>query len=305
MNQPDPSNSNQIVGYFVQVPTTTGESGADICGVWRKLFQSKLLILGVVALATALALVLAFLMTPVYRSQILLAPTGAEDDQGQIMTLIGQYAPGSQLGSLASGSNSKDQAIAVLESRKFTEEFVNSENLLPVLFAKDWDEEAEEWKVDNPKDIPTMSDAVRMFNESIRNVQEDTRRNLVALQIDWTNPELAAHWANLMVDRLNDHLRQQDVAEARRSIEFLNQELSRSSVIEARQGISRLIESQTEVAMLANVRDEYAFKILDPAVPAEHDEFIRPKRLMIVIVGFMLGLLLGVAAAMMRTDRNG
>ena len=221
MNQPDPSKSDQIVGYFVQVPTTAAESALDARQIWRKLLRSKFLILGIIVVATAIALALAFVMTPVYRSQILLAPTGAEDDKGQIMTLIGQYAPGSQLGSLGSGSNSKDQAIAVLKSRQFTEAFITNENLLPILFADAWDAEAEEWGADDPANNPTMSDAVMMFQESIRNVQEDTRRNLVALQIDWTDPELAARWANLMVERLNDHLRQQDVAEARRSIEFL------------------------------------------------------------------------------------
>ena len=76
-------------------------------------------------------------------------------------------------------------------------------------------------------------------------------------------------------------------------------------VIELRQGIYRLIESQIEMVMLANVRDEYAFKILDPAVPAEPNQFIRPKRLMIVIVGFMLGLLLGVSVALTRTGKGG
>jgi uncharacterized protein involved in exopolysaccharide biosynthesis len=149
-----------------------------------------------------------------------------------------------------------------------------------------------------------MSQAVAKFSDSVRKVHEDGRRNLVALQIDWTDPNLAAQWANKLVTRLNDYLRQRDIAEAQRSIEFLNKELEKSSVIELRQGVYRLIESQIEMVMLANVRDEYAFKILDPAVPSEPNQFVRPKRPMIVIVGLMFGLMLGASLALIRAARD-
>ena len=298
--QPD---SSQVTGYFVQVPADMDNPVLDVRRIWRVLLGSKTLILSIVVAATVAALILALAMTPVYRSQILLAPAATDDDQSQLASLIGQYAPRGQLGALSSGSNSKDQAIAVLQSRKFTEEFIESENLMPVLFPEAWDSDNQDWFADNPDGIPTMSEAVAKFADSIRRVQEDTRRNLVELQIDWTDPEHAARWANQLVDRLNDYLRQRDIAEAQRSIEFLNQELAKSSVIELRQGIYRLIESQIEMVMLANVRDEYAFKILDPAVPAEPEDFIRPKRLLIVILGFMVGLFLATTVALIRADR--
>lgn len=296
--------ANQVTGYFVQVPVETNDAALHLRRIWQILLNSKVLILSIVIATTVVALILALIMTPIYRSEIMLAPAETDGNQSQLATLIGQYAPAGQLGALSSGSNSKDQAIAILQSRKFTEEFIESENLLPVLFPEAWNSEAHEWILDNPDDIPTMSNAVAKFSEAIRTVQEDTRRNLVALRIDWKDPELAAQWANKLVNRLNDYLRRRDIAEAQRSIEFLNQELSKSSVIELRQGIYRLIESRIEMVMLANVRNEYAFKILDPAVPADVNDFIRPKRPLIVIVGFMLGLLLAATVALLRADRD-
>lgn len=305
--QPDKTggaDAGEVTGYFVQVPADSNEPLFDVGRIWRTLLASKTLILIVVAATTIAAVMLAFIMTPVYRSQILLAPAATEDDKGQLAALIGQYALGTQLGGLSSGSSNKDQAIAVLQSRQFTEQFIENENLMPVLFSDLWDAQNGKWAGDNPGDVPTMSQAVAKFSDSIRKVHEDGRRNLVTLQIDWTDPELAAEWANKLVARLNDYLRQRDIAQAQRGIEFLNQELEKSSVVELRQGVYRLIESQIEMVMLANVRDEYAFKILDPAVPAEQDQFVRPKRLMIVIVGFMFGLLFGVSVALIRADRG-
>ncbi|MDA9285265.1 hypothetical protein N9P94_00270 [Pseudomonadales bacterium] len=54
-----------------------------------------------------------------------------------------------------------------------------------------------------------------------------------------------------------------------------------------------LIQSQTETIMLAQVRAEYLFKTIDPAVVAE--EKSEPKRAMICVFGTLLG---GVMAVM-------
>ncbi len=298
----DQPTGTQVTGYFLPLAEDAAANAADLRDAWRRLKKGKAVILGFVAAALIGAALVAFMTTPVYRSQILLAPAQVEDQRGQLASLVGQYAPGLQPGALSSGLHSRDQAIAVLESRRFTEEFIRSEALLPVLFADAWDADKETWKSGNPDDRPTMADAVSLFAESIRRVHEDNRRNLVTLQIDWTNPQQAADWANLLVERLNDHLRNRDIEEAQRSIEFLNRELAKSSVIGLQQGIFRLIEQQIELVMLANVRDEYAFKILDPAVPADAGDYVRPKRLLILIVGLMLGLFLGVSLVLLRPE---
>ncbi len=39
--------------------------------------------------------------------------------------------------------------------------------------------------------------------------------------------------------------------------------------------------------MVASTREEYAFKVIDPAIPPEKK--IKPKRSLIVILGFILG----------------
>ena len=48
-----------------------------------------------------------------------------------------------------------------------------------------------------------------------------------------------------------------------------------------------IMQKQTETMMLANVKKEYAFKIINPAYPPELRFY--PKRTTIVIVGSVLG----------------
>jgi uncharacterized protein involved in exopolysaccharide biosynthesis len=62
-----------------------------------------------------------------------------------------------------------------------------------------------------------------------------------------------------------------------------------------RRVIYNLIENETKTLMLANAREEYAFAVVDPAVPPELR--ISPRRRVMVLVGLMLGLVLGTLAA--------
>jgi len=59
-----------------------------------------------------------------------------------------------------------------------------------------------------------------------------------------------------------------------------------------------LIESQTRVSMLADVRDEYVFQVVDPAMVP--DEKVAPRRSLIAVLGTLLGGMLGVVIVLVR-----
>jgi hypothetical protein len=79
------------------------------------------------------------------------------------------------------------------------------------------------------------------------------------------------------------------VNEARKSIEYLEKELKSTNVLEVQQGIYSLIQSQVSRITMANVNEEYAFSVVDPPVISDPDRFVRPKRLLMALLGFMLG----------------
>ncbi len=55
--------------------------------------------------------------------------------------------------------------------------------------------------------------------------------------------------------------------------------------------------------MLANARKEFAFTVIDPAVPPERK--YRPKRSLYVLFGLFLGFAAGVLGAYWRSARAG
>ncbi|MDP4639141.1 MAG: LPS O-antigen length regulator, partial [Pseudomonadales bacterium] len=97
---------------------------------------------------------------------------------------------------------------------------------------------------------------------------------------------------------VNDTMRAQDVTEAERSIAYLKEQVAATALTDLQAMFFELIQSQTETIMLAQVRTEYLFKTIDPAVvPEEKDE---PKRALICVLGFLLGGMLGVLWVLVR-----
>ncbi|WP_330217896.1 GNVR domain-containing protein [Marinobacter similis] len=133
---------------------------------------------------------------------------------------------------------------------------------------------------------------VKEFKESHLSLSSNDETGMVTLSVKSQSPVTAKGWAEKLVHDINEHMRQQDVEEAEARIAYLEDKLSETNISGMQQVFYQLIESETRTVMLANARDEYVFKTVDPAiVPQEKSE---PKRALIVIVATMLGGMLGV-----------
>jgi uncharacterized protein involved in exopolysaccharide biosynthesis len=100
----------------------------------------------------------------------------------------------------------------------------------------------------------------------------------------------------LHVDGVNRHLQAEAVREAEDSIAYLMEQVGRTSDVELRQTLFKLVESQTKQAMLARVRDDFAFKVIDPPVPP--DRRARPRRALMVAVTLVGSTLAAVFLAL-------
>src|SRR5690242_6003932 len=116
----------------------------------RMLMEGWLSIAISAAMLTGAAVLLAFLWTPVYIGQVLLAPAGADDTRGTALSrLSGELAPIADLmrsGGSSEGFYSNDVRLATLRSRRLTAAFIGDLNLLPTLFPERWDAEGKRWR---------------------------------------------------------------------------------------------------------------------------------------------------------------
>jgi uncharacterized protein involved in exopolysaccharide biosynthesis len=273
------------------------EDELSLIDLWNIVWKRKWLWLTLGPLAGIIGIFVALDSTEIYRSQVLLAPADENESGGGLAALAGQFGGlASMAGINIGGGGDTVTAIATLKSRKFLLPFLLDKNLTTTLFRDEWDAESKTWIGTSERrgleGKPTDVELYERFSEEILRVSEDKKTGMVTLGIEWEDPELTTIWANELSELINSHLKEKAKAETEKNLEYLETQLTETQVIEIRESLYDLIESQTQSAMLANAREEYAFRIIDPAFVPE--ERIRPNRLRIVMASGILGGFLGI-----------
>lgn len=265
----------------------------------------------------AIALSYAIFASPLYSSSVLVQPitppgegsalSGAQS-LGGLSTLIG-------LSGLRGSGDNIEANIAVLNSRGFFDSFIIQQNMLPVLFSDRWDRENNDWlpetklsrwirrtkefvlsnhsnrdnnEIDSGQ--PSLWDAYELISE-IKTVDRDAATGLLRISIEWKDPRIAALWVNKIVSAANAFIRQRDLAEAEKAIKYLRGQIQLTQETALVDGLAVLAEQQMQKRMLAEIRDDYAFRVLDAGVAAEESH--RPKRVLAILLGLIAGCFMG------------
>jgi uncharacterized protein involved in exopolysaccharide biosynthesis len=258
----------------------------------RVLWQSRWIIVVTGFLFTVAFGVYAFVATKVYRSEAVLSVVENDDKGGALASMLDKVGGLAALAGAFQPGGQSDEAIFVLRSRSLGEQFIQEEGLIQAIYSDQWDAKAKAWKSDVDKP-PTIQDAYRVFDKKIRDVAVDQKTGLVTLTIRWRDPAVAQRWAARLVAMVNQKMRQRDIAEANENLAFLDKELKQTTVVDIQQAIYRLIEAQTRRKMMANVREEYSFKIIDPPIAADANKFESPRKMLLVLLGGTLGFIFG------------
>lgn len=286
----------------------------DLAELFRTIWAGKWLIAGITAVFAIGSVLYALSLPNIYKSEVLLAPV---EESG--MKLSGQLGGLAALAgvNLGGGGGSKTElAIEVLKSREFLGQFIERYDLyVPLMAVEGWDQSTntllindeiydastKQWlrEVKPPRQAkPSLQETYTEFLKRV-NVQQDTKANMVRVSVEYYSPELAQKWATQLMADLNQYMREREAADATRSIAYLNSQVAQTNLADARSMLFSLIEEQTKTLMLANVRDEYVFSTVDPAVVPEVKD--KPKRSLIVAVALVLGGMLGIFFALVRS----
>ena len=290
--------SDQQQEYAGPSPARQAAHAEDAIGLgelFKLLWKRKVTIVAVSLAFGIFAGVAAFLMTPRFEVNVLLKPVD-RGQQGVSSSISSRFRGLASLAGINLSGSTDDAtvAIATLNSRHLVTTFIKEEKLLPVLFEKDWNTEEGAWAMDEDESPPTLWEGHKFFKENVMRVIEDPETGLVSLSITWTDPDVSVAWAGALVGRANSYLQEKARQEAESNLAFLRRQMETAKVQEIRTVLSAMITSEMERAMMANVSDEYAFRIIDPAAPPDLDNFTSPKRLLMVVLGIVLGGLLGV-----------
>ena len=283
-------------GYFVVIPHSAESEAINVGALASFIGRSWKFLAAMLLLFCAAGYAISFLIPVTYRAQAVVVPEAPNSNSGTIRNQLGGLASLAGI-DMGAGGGRKEEYLATLTSAGFARDFIDSEHLLPLLFADMWDQGANSWRAGIRP--PTMEAALDKFTREVRTIVEDRKTGIVTITVVWFAPEVAARWANLTVDRVNERLRSEAIREADESIGYLNKELSKTSVVGAQQAIYRLLEDQLNNAMMANVQHDFAFRFIDKAwVPQRR---AGPRRLLFALMGTCIGLVLSLIIIYLRS----
>ena len=252
----------------------------------------KIIVISTIA-STILAIIYAMSLPPIYKANAVI--TKSENNSGQSLSagMLSGFGGLAEIAGISMPSANNDTATAILNSRDFKKQFIKKNDLLKVIFKDDWDTSSNSWKDKEP----SYWSAVNVFNSSV-SIATDSE-GLVNITVEWDDPNIVADWANKMVIAINDRLRTDSIQESQKSLEYLQSEISKTSNTRSQAILSSLMQEHTEKIMLANVRQEFAFKFIDPAVVPE--EKSGPSRRGITLMGLIIGAILPILFILIRS----
>lgn len=259
------------------------ENEIDLYKIFKILWNKKFFIVLITSLSALLGLFFSLYISNIYTSSALLAPSNSDNSMS---SKLGSY---SSLAGLAGinlpdeQASMSDEAIARIRSFEFfSTYFLPSIQLEDIFAVKRWDqrenkiiydkkkydESKKKWtrKVSHPKTlIPSDQEAYKIYTE-ILGISQNKKTSFVTLSIDHKSPYLAKEWVDIIINKINLSMRNEDNRRAEESISFL-QEYSKSTNIQSIQdAISILLESQMQTLMLTTGNEFYVYKILNSPI---------------------------------------
>jgi uncharacterized protein involved in exopolysaccharide biosynthesis len=272
-------------------------SGEDLRYLLLLLVRRRWLMSVIIGLSMISAVVISFIVTPIYLATTTLVPAETGEAQTAIAGALGQLGGLAELAGLQGPqSQTVIEAIALLKSREFTESFIRDEQLLPVLFSDRWDSRLRQWK--RGERVPDLWDGYRLFDRKIRFVDQDEKTGIVTVRIEWKDPQQGAQWANELVGRVNAQMQQRALREAGVTLDYLKKELEATRVASVQVALQDLIEANLKRQAIASVRSDYVFRVVDPAAPPNMRDKLSPHRSVYLVMGAIFGVVLSLLAAL-------
>ena len=300
----------------------------NLLDYWRVIWKRRKMIGWIVAVTVVATVVISLFMTNIYQAKAVIMPVTAKDSGagGAGLAALAQQFGGLP-GISMPGSTSASEIVSLLKSNILREKIIQQYNLMPVLFYKRWDAGRQSWKKGegtgfslNPlyylsllskaiaptppqsaqkkdPDIPDTWDALRLLNEIVR-INQDIKQNTITISVDFHDPDMAAKIVEYFLVTLTNYMSSEAKRVAATNRKYLEEQLGSTTDPFIKQKTYNMIAQQIETGMMAEVKENFAFKVIDP--PLAPDKKIKPKRVQMVILALFVALFVGIFAAFFR-----
>ncbi len=273
-------------------------------GVWNK----KILVICITTFFAAISVSYSLSLPNIYTSSALLASTSKEES---LSGNLGNYSSFAGMAGINLSSGSSDKSIEAIERIKsydfFIEQFLPNIEFQNLVAADAWSPEINEinynqsifnknsgkWIEDKK---PSHQEAFIIYNEMLE-ISKNKRTSFTLIKVEHISPIIAKKWTNLIIRKINSHMRVLDRIISESSINYLTKEYNKSNLSELKQVVGKLVQSEIQTLMLIEVTDDYIFNIISSPIAPENKS--GPSRALICILGSVLGFIISILTALM------
>lgn len=284
----------------------------DIYQMLKILFRNMVPIVSITSFFAIVSVIYALSLPNIYRSSALLYPSESDDSAmnqltqryGSLASLAGVSLPPTETGTKA------NIAINKLYSREFLQHLLTFEGVTQKLYATKifnsdngeiifdpeiFNFEKKAWvrKVEYPfSPEPSLLEVHDLYLSEILTVYHDKLTNFITISVSHKSPIFAKEFLDLVIKELNNISRDESIGQSNQALMYLNDKYSSAFDIQIKESVSRIIESQMQIQMFANIRDDYLLQIIDkPFIP---EKKISPTRSIICILVTFIGFIISI-----------
>lgn len=199
---------------------------------------------------------------------------------------------------ISGGGDELKTYLAIAKSRNFIRSIFNSDKFLKIIFPGRWDNQASHWKKTGWIDVlklyvnklphelsetrrPSEEEMMERVLGKIFSIKPSDEDGTYHFSVTTRNAEASAIIANKIINNLNEFIRLDKELETKVYLKFLQDSLETSATVETRNTLLLIIEEQTKKLMLTAAESNFAFKVIDAALPPEKQS--SPNRPVVVL----------------------
>lgn len=268
--------------------------------LWKKRF---FIIISTI-LAGCLSVIIALNLTEIYKSQALVS-IQSENQSNSLSSMASQFGGIASLAgiSLSDGNNKTSYVVETIKSREFLKLLINKYDVTASIMATEYyNKETKEivyrdldWVRDGKENflsIPSYLEVHDKYINSLLDININEKTGFINISIEHQSPYFAMEFLTIIIKELNLITKNREISETNAALSFLNEQLENAPLVEIKNSINNLIQSQLNNQMIANIKEDFLLKVLDP--PYVPEQRVRPNRAILCISITLLVFLISI-----------
>jgi len=252
----------------------SAEYEINLLELWQVIWKRKMIIISLTIIFVTVTIIVSFAMKNVYRAEATITAVKMISSNDSIFDQL-NHKPSLPFPDPVTTQDLRN----VINSNAIRMKVFYSHNLMPVLFGTK--------RNDSHKD----AEGLKMLAHGLK-IKNNKKDATITVSFDWNDSKIAVQIVEYILQELSNELTHtaKELSNERRNA--LEKQYAQTDDPHLRNQIRYLINEQDLISRMAEVKENFAFKIIDP--PRSLPEKVKPKRVQMIALSFVVSLLMGI-----------